>query len=240
MSDDPPCKAALVKLSRARKHLIEVETLFAEYRDQYEHEDTITTKVLRNGSYLSVEFQMRFLPLSDEFGAAVGDVIHNLRAALDLLASEAAKRQSGDNKGVYFLFAKSAEELEKQIKLKKFTKASPEAVQIVQELKPYIGGNVYLRAIHDLDIQDKHQQLIPQNFSVASPLLRMGDETTPESFIVGDDKKPSEVFLQFPEGSPLSKQKIVSSLHRMMEVTTGIIEMFETLFAQSVDDNVSE
>jgi hypothetical protein len=37
-------------------------------------------------------------------------------------------------------------------------------------MKPYKGGNIALRAIHDLDVTDKHQALLPVLSGVSLPL----------------------------------------------------------------------
>ena len=47
------------------------------------------------------------------------------------------------------------------IEKRHINRAAPEVVQIIRSLKPYKGGNEALRAIHDLDIFDKHKTIIP-------------------------------------------------------------------------------
>lgn len=237
MADSPPTNPAHVKLRRARQHLEELESVFADLLAAYEREDTVSTSIHQDGARFAVHWQMRTLPVPDDFGAIVGDVIHNLRAGLDLLAAAAAIAYTGDSKGVYFPFSVSETELDGQIAQKKFHKAGPAAVQLVKDLMPYHGGNTFLRAIHDLDIADKHQKLIPQTQSVASPILDTGTKEDPRLSIVGDSGKPSEVSLRFPKEWPLAEKDIIQSLHRMLEISAGIIESFEPLLAPPADND---
>ncbi len=97
---------------------------------------------------------------SIEWSTATGDIIHNLRSALDHVAITAVESNGGDSKGVYFPFAADEAGLEDQIRSKKFNRASAAAIDLLRQLKPYKGGNDRLRALHDLDISDKHKALI--------------------------------------------------------------------------------
>lgn len=50
-----------------------------------------------------------------DFSAVIGDVVHNLRASLDVLACELVRANGQSDDGVYFPFADSAAELENMI-----------------------------------------------------------------------------------------------------------------------------
>lgn len=96
-----------------------------------------------------------------EIPLVLGDAIHNLRSSLDLLASDLARLNGKSTKGVYFPFAANATELEGQIKGKNFNRASQEAVALLRKIGPHHEGNKRLRGLHDLDIMDKHQLILP-------------------------------------------------------------------------------
>ena len=100
-------------------------------------------------------------PVPTELATIIGDAIHNLRSTLDILASDVVRLNGQSNQGVYFPFAQRAADLDRQIKDKKFNRAHPDAVKLLRSFKPYPEGNKLLRALHELDIQDKHQALIP-------------------------------------------------------------------------------
>ena len=95
-----------------------------------------------------------------EMGAIVGDIIHNLRSALDLLACDLVLANGGNPKGVYFPFFKTADGLNKKIKDRDFNRAGPDAVALLTRYQPYEGGDSPLYAIHLLDIIDKHRMLV--------------------------------------------------------------------------------
>ncbi len=78
------------------------------------------------------------------------------------------------DKEVYFPFCKDASKLEQTIRDKNFYRASPKAIALMRSLKPYVGGNVALRYIHDLDILDKHIMLIPSAGYLKNPCGGLG------------------------------------------------------------------
>jgi hypothetical protein len=110
------------------------------------------------------------------FSLGLGDVIHNLRSALDLLASDLAILNNKSPKGIYFPIAATKEDLEGQIKSKKFTRTSEDAQNLLYSIEAYGGGSNLLRSLHELDIIDKHQLIIPmasalfaQKISIITP-----------------------------------------------------------------------
>jgi hypothetical protein len=119
------------------------------------------------------------------------------------------------------------------IRRRYFDGAGDEAVSLLRRLKPYPGGNIALRAIHDLDIRDKHTSLIPTPMAVGSPVLsRWDDDSTPNLTIVGDATAPSQLTLAFPANGPLAGQEILPTLQSLIELTAGIVEAFRTLASE--------
>jgi hypothetical protein len=81
---------------------------------------------------------------------------------------------SGEStKEVKFPFCDSPDKLDFFIKERKLSRAGPEVVALVKSLKPYKGGNTALRAIHDLDIRDKHEALTPLTSGGTSPSAKV-------------------------------------------------------------------
>lgn len=108
-------------------------------------------------------------PLPPKLSAIAGDAVHNLRTALDLLACDLVRSAGGSTKGVYFPFAERETDLPEMIRKRNFQRAGAAAVRLVKELKPFPGGNVSLRGLHDLDILDKHKSLVPVLGAATSP-----------------------------------------------------------------------
>ena len=107
----------------------------------------------------------------------IGDAVHNLRSALDLLAFALVGDKCptpGQRRQVQFPFSASANGLEATIKSRQISRAGEKVVREIKKLKPYPGGNETLQAIHDLDLADKHKLIIP---TVASGAMMLADLT---------------------------------------------------------------
>lgn len=98
-----------------------------------------------------------------EWSGIVGDAIHNARAALDLLMV-AVVRHCDPNRASYnhvkFIVSESKESFEARLP-KVMKGASREARRLVENLKPYKGGDEAFWRLHQLDILDKHKAIIP-------------------------------------------------------------------------------
>jgi hypothetical protein len=99
--------------------------------------------------------------LPDEVPLIIGDVIHNLHAALDT-AMWAITPESHRARAIKFPFYELQSELTGQLTKGQMKDVyAPEIVRlIIDDIKPYRGGNDRLYGLHDLDIVDKHQLLI--------------------------------------------------------------------------------
>lgn len=235
-TDAPPFRASFLKIERAKKHIKELEQLAADFLGGDPVQTTAEEAAGPDGS-MGIVIQMKVSPVPEEMSAVVGDIIHNLRTSLDLMASELCRLNQKSDKGVHFPFSDEAGSLDEAIKRWHFQRAGDDAIKLLKELKPYRGGNEALRAIHDLDIQDKHQSLIPGAMSAASPIIQVRDENGPleKMRIVGDPNKASEVKLLCPAKSALANQPLIPTLHSLVQAATDIVESFKALSAPSGD-----
>jgi hypothetical protein len=119
--------------------------------------------------------------LSFEVVAIAGDVVHNLRAALDHLAKQlvlvgltvappAVPLTDKELRQIEFPIAETVTKYEAD-KARKVKGMTPEAIETIDRLKPYKGGNDALWRIHELDNIDKHRTL----FTVAHDFLFTAD-----------------------------------------------------------------
>lgn len=116
-------------------------------------DDPSTGKIVRR--------YMQSLPLYPfEILSIAGDVIHSLRSSPDHLAYQLAVVGSGTTPGrqVEFPIAKDRKTYEAD-KVRKVRGIRPEAVQAIDRLRPYRGGNDTLWRLHELDNIDKHRCL---------------------------------------------------------------------------------
>lgn len=147
------------------------------------------------------------------------------------MACELCRLNRKSDKGVHFPFSDSKETLDDAVKRWNFKRAGEEAVKLLHELEPYPGGKNALRDIHDLDIQDKHQTLIPSAVSLFSPVIKAYDDAGNFAPQVVGSEDPTNVRLVFPAGSALHGQDLFPTLHRLVQTTASVIEAFKALGA---------
>lgn len=152
-----------LKVARARAHIDEFNAKTENFlaRNPFRIVVQENTGKHRDKWPRALVFQVRE-EIPEEFSAVIGDVVHNLRSALDLLVCALVRANNQDDKHVYFPVAQSAETLDEAIKNGKVKRAGPSVVEFVRNLNPYRGdgGDWVISALHDLDILDKHRLII--------------------------------------------------------------------------------
>ncbi|MFT6909601.1 MAG: hypothetical protein ACJAS1_006324, partial [Oleiphilaceae bacterium] len=189
------------------------------------------------------------------YAPIIGDVIHNLRASLDLLATEAVAKSGGNPNNVYFPFGNDEAGLDEMIKNRHIDRAGNAVVALVKSFKPYKGGNTLLRALHDLDITDKHKSLIPvahyagiKNFQMANasgPMLSIQDMhcgpirdgmilmslPPANNVIVGQSFQPSlKLTLNEEALQNETDQDLIQTLNSLVSLVEDMITQFVTHF----------
>lgn len=217
-----------VKTKRAEKHLRDLEGL-AE-----------STRGLEDYAFISDEngkLTYQRLPVV-EFGviAAAGDVLHNLRTALDHLAWQLVlANRNVPTRHTGFPIAESPSKLV-SIFRKKVAGMRPEAKKAIKDLRPYNGGNDPLWRIHYLDIVDKHKELL----IVGNKHLFRGDHFLGEFFAQADEAAhfpgiyladthtesqspvhPSAIKLEIP-----GMEALIPSMHQLLVFTAELIDSF--------------
>ena len=241
-------RASWLKIERARTHLEELHRVIATYISK-RPVIAIVEESKEVPDWVKADFVL-VEPVPEVLAAIVGDIVHNLRTSLDLLASDLVRLNGGDASDVYFPFAKSADKLDGMIKSKKFDRASPQAVQLLNSIRPYEGGHQALREAHDLDILDKHRQLIP--FSAAIRCRGVGVHVNLDvlhlnrsvgglhgpaasmkwSGLLAGTRVPIDFDLLFEgrEGIPFTQQEVIPTVETLVISFSGIIEAFENLY----------
>lgn len=151
-----PFEGSKLKIARGRQHIAELEAEITAYLKDDPHAMLLQLDT-RNGAYRIALKCRRGVP--GAFSTIFGDAVHNFRTALDILANDLVALSGAQPEKVYFPFGKDIAGFETELKAKMGT-AAPDIQDIVRSFKPYIGGNEVLRAMHDLDIGDKHIAII--------------------------------------------------------------------------------
>jgi hypothetical protein len=213
--------ASYVKLARAQHFINELEAELARYIAS----EPFTGRIVPDGDGAALEVELAGITMLP--GAIIGDTIHNLRTSLDLMASELARINGKHDSDVYFPFAATADKFEYSIKSRKFDRTGDDAVELLRAFAPYRGGNEALRALHDLDIQDKHKALVPTGHTTRFDWCieyEVDSPTAGKCSVVGKD-----VHYTFPPDTSFPNARIIETLKDLMQLTHGIIEAFASL-----------
>jgi hypothetical protein len=167
-----PFEASKLKIERAVEHLHEFDAAASSYLNS--NPCAIVVEPFPGGLHEHMGTQSWNArirkPVPVKFSTLIGDAVHNIRAALDVLICDLVRINNKSPNNVYFPFCASAADLPDTIRKRNVHRAGKDVVQAIESLKPYKGGNVALRLIHDLDIADKHQALLPVIGAVSLPL----------------------------------------------------------------------
>ena len=127
------------------------------------------------------------------------------------------------DKSVYFPFGISKTDLEDAIKAKNFHRCGDEAVELLRQFAPYRGGNDRLRAIHDLDIQDKHRSLVISMTGLGLRIKRMFRGGR----LIHAELSDYTLDYVFPNEGPFAQQSIFEVLENLVKLVEDILETFE-------------
>lgn len=150
-----PFEGAHLKLDQAKRHMHTLTIATARYAA--DNPAKIEQKTMPNGTP-SISIMTPNVPVPADIALLVGDILHNIRSSLDLMMSEVARIRNKPDIKFPFAANKAALEI---ILNKETSKLGEDIVDLVRSLKPFKGGNLALRALHDLDIIDKHKLLLP-------------------------------------------------------------------------------
>lgn len=149
-----------LKIERAKRHIQELAAEVSAFNSRSPY------AVVKNldSQTGDIVFKLKIIEgIPRTWGPIIGDVIHNIRSSLDLLFCAVVRkcdptRQS--YKHVHFVVRETKEKFEADLPAN-IKGASPDAIKLIHDLKPYKAGNDPLWRLHGLDILDKHQAIIP-------------------------------------------------------------------------------
>lgn len=146
------------KLVRATKQIGELDALFTEFincqKDVIMFHDDLS---LGQRTYYMAEVRPVSLPIA----AQIGDIIHNLRSALDhvVFHMRDIHKAPAIKMGSFPITETSTDYYSSKYRRRIEDLPQP-AIDVIDSFKPYKGGNDTLWRLHSLDIQDKHRLLI--------------------------------------------------------------------------------
>jgi len=112
----------------------------------------------------------------EHYALIIGDAVHNLRSALDHLTWDLVRPFNPPRPNdVQFPFCRKAESFEGALTHRQVTLAGEEIVEKFRVMKPYPGGDEVLYALHQIDIADKHQLVVPVRSLIGFERLNVRD-----------------------------------------------------------------
>ena len=223
-----------LKLKRARQLICDLKNLLARHLEENPpRTELIGMQPSEDGKGPWATSKITLPPPPEMTPVLIGDIIHNIRSSLDHVASEMARINSKPDKHVYFPFGESASGLEEQIKRKNFTYCGDDAVALLRTFKPYKQGNLELRALHDLDILDKHRALVPEahvKIGSMQPFEWTGPPVNGERPMRWIPPRLSNLEYIFSPDTPLPDRPIVVALEGLLGLCEGMLETFAALY----------
>jgi hypothetical protein len=159
-----PLLGTKLKIERAKRHIRELEAEITAFHNAQPYRVAFESEFLqgREERVKAVVRDVKEIPI--EWSAIIGDIVHNLRAALDLLATDLARANSQTSRtaltSTYFPTGTDRKSFESDA-LKKIKRLSPTAQRLIRRLEPYTGGKgEAIRELHNIDVNDKHTILV--------------------------------------------------------------------------------
>jgi hypothetical protein len=159
MSD--PFESSRLKIDRAKHHIAELESVISALPKSY----TATVEINPNGGNEVLKHDLRDRDkVINDIALTLGDAIHNLHCALDhawmsVLTKLCPASINNQTKFPIFPVRKQVEAALRGVEIDSTSTALFDLV--LDQIKPYEGGNDSIWGIHILDIDDKHRLLLP-------------------------------------------------------------------------------
>ena len=145
-----------LKITRANQHRNELIKVLEAYGSRL---TTTWVEVENDPDNLQLTFSE---PAPPEIPLIIGDTVHNLRSALDLLVNEVAQSRGAniDTARLQFPYAKTEADYLKKITTN-FSSFGQDLQNALLNLRVFEGGDKFLSGLHNLDICDKHRYVMP-------------------------------------------------------------------------------
>jgi hypothetical protein len=166
-----------LKIERAKHHIRHYRAAFKAFSE---------SKIIRFQPEADAQTGDRFKiwlaePLPGDLRLTAADALYNMRSALDQAVCRCAVLAGKSPKETYF--PHESDKAGFEVSLRSKCEKVPELVRrTIADLEPYHGGNGYLlRVLHDLNLVDKHTDLIAVGMTVRRLAISPGKGEPPTS-----------------------------------------------------------
>jgi hypothetical protein len=234
-----------LRIDRAEKRLGELKGELAAYKEANE-----SCEIKVDGHAASMTGWPPQPP--PEIGITAGEVVYNLRAALDYLVFELAFRDSFGisqdeiNMRTQFPIEDKPEGFKGRIDPIKrrgggtlpnwLTGVSPDHIAAIEELQPYRGVN-WTKLLRDLSNEDKHRMFPLTGYVVPVGTINIGG-TEEEAKALGGYRKPGDMNMYYPAPinvifATFASGGIAESLEILQAEVRAVIDSFELDFERA-------
>jgi hypothetical protein len=215
-----PFRISKIKLERAERLIIELNDSFKTYLNN----NPVTLLLNKNSTPTLFDFSCA--EPEEIVGTIVGDVLNNIRASLDVMASTMARLNGDASEAVQFPFAMAATDFSAESASHNFDKAGQHALHILRSVAKIHSGIRHLAAIPALQSQAYAGliRLVPSisNIKIKGSYV-LNDPSADDISIVSYDIK----FL-FSKVSNLPEQNVIDYLIIVMNLARAIMGAFES------------
>jgi hypothetical protein len=237
------------KIQRAAKHLSDLN----QWLTKGDFYILTVNQDAERRNLLSLGFDPEEFPAEDA-AVMIGDVLHNLRSALDILWNDIIVECGGTvTKWSRFPIRDTVDELKAPLSNLLKEKQIEIEVQnlLLNDIKPYEAGNYALWALDDLNTSDKHRLVIPvlkiMHIIGVSFQDENGKEWPLDKFLIADkpwtlplknfhgqtltvkNKGQATSTIFFDSGFPFAGKQIIPSLDSITKEVSRTVKAFETL-----------
>jgi len=230
-----------LKIKRANKHISDLNDAL----DGFIQTDFYSLAVNKDVDTGKQVLRIKFLkPIPESVPLILGDAVHNLRTSLDFVASTIVRIANGTGDYVKFPIRETRQKVEGAIKGGEIQMAPPSVIAaIIDQIKPYRGGNDPLYGLHELDIADKHLFLVPviSLATIRGVDIDFGAVRMPITVIIGSDSEirveslPDRVLevknsgtatfkVIFGEGHPFQLEPVIQTLYQLSQLVSGCVD----------------
>jgi len=241
--NDPRFLEPRLKVDRANSHILDLNKIIETFIRNRGYRVFIDNQSEPEFCLLVME---RAKPLPSIIPLIVGDIVHNLRSALDILLYRVAALPA-DFKLPAFPTTAKISEFDNALKQRKIAWLGPWVEDYLRSLQPYPGGCFGIWELHQMDITDKHKLILPANHAAHIERLKIevGNSSLnfrncrfifeerlilarapPGTQIKLDKHVKPGVEITFAEGFPFAGKPIVPTLRQASKFISEIINVF--------------
>jgi hypothetical protein len=241
-----------LKIQRANKHIADLHEMLLRFANSDFYTVSIEHDPQRGINFVLFEIDPSKFPL-DDAALTIGDALHNLRSALDHLYYQVVLACGGTpTKWTRFPIFDTEDRLVATLNgaLEQRQITVPVVRFTVDSIKPHQGGNPALWGLHNLNIRDKHEILVPVLKLVLVDGVHLEDnEHRPigkTTYIMDEssrirlrdaddrrvtvrDKGHASASIYFNIGTPFGGDGVIPTLKGISEEVTRTVEAFQLM-----------